>query len=66
MEQKVLIFDDQYINKNVFHKHKHLIDINKVHIKRIVLCKNDSCRNKYLFKCFIGYMHKTSLNKWIR
>ena len=29
MEQKVLIFGKQCNNKNVFCKHKHLIDINK-------------------------------------
>ena len=36
------MFGDQYINKNEFHKDKHLIDIDKVDIKRIVLSKKDS------------------------
>ena len=36
MEQKVLIFGDQYINKNAFHKYKYknLIRIDKVEIKK--------------------------------
>ena len=30
LEQKVLIFNKHCINKNAFHKHKHLIDVDKV------------------------------------
>ena len=41
MEQKVLNFGDQHINKNAFHKGKHLTDIDRVDIKRIVLSKKE-------------------------
>ena len=38
MEQEVLIFGDQCINKNAFHKNKRPISsIDKVDIKRVVL-----------------------------
>ena len=37
LEQKVLILNQQCINKNAFHKHKHLIDIDKVDIDKIVI-----------------------------
>ena len=56
MEQKVLAFGDHYINKNAFHKHKHLIDIDRVDIKRTVLSKKDSYYKKGSFKDFIGYL----------
>ena len=39
MEQKVLIFGKQCINKNAYHKNKRLISIDKVDIRRIVLSK---------------------------
>ena len=41
MEQRVLIFGDQYINKNAFRKDKKPIRIDKRDIKRIVLSKKD-------------------------
>ena len=56
MEQKFIIFGDQYINKNAFHKDKKTISIAKVGIKRIVLSKNDSYGKKGSFKYFIGYI----------
>ena len=40
MEQKVLIFGKQCNNKNVFCKHKHLIDINKDIDKIVISCKD--------------------------
>ena len=56
MEQKFIIFGDQYINKNAFHKDKKTISIAKVGIKRIVLSKKDSYGKKGSFKYFIGYI----------
>ena len=46
MEQNVLVFDKQCINKNAFHKNKRPISIDKVEIKRIVLSKKDSYGKK--------------------
>ena len=71
MKEKILIFGEDNINKNIFHKHKQAIDINKVDIKRTVACDKSSYDNKGSFKCFIGYkvdigiMHKAYSNKWI-
>ena len=56
MEQKVLIFDKQCINKNAFHKRMHLIDIDKVDIVEIVIFSKDSYGKKGSFKYFIGYI----------
>ena len=39
----------------MFHKHKHLIDIDKVDIDRIVLFNKDSFGKKGAFKYVIGY-----------
>ena len=39
MEQKVLIFGEDFIIKNSFHKNQKPISIDKVEIKRIVLSK---------------------------
>ena len=36
MEQKPLIFDKHYTNKNAFRKNKRPINIDKVEIRRIV------------------------------
>ena len=47
MEQKVLIFQKQYINKNAFHKNKTAINIDKVEIRRIVLSKKESYGKKF-------------------
>ena len=52
MEQKALVFDKQCINKNVFHEHKHLIDIDKVDVDRIVIFSKDSYGKKGSFKYF--------------
>ena len=41
MEEKVLIFGKQCVNKNAFHKNKRSISIDKVDTKRIVLSKNN-------------------------
>ena len=46
MEQKVLVFDKQCINKNAFHKNKRPISIDKVETKRIALSKKDSYGKK--------------------
>ena len=56
MEQRVLIFGDQYINKNAFRKDKKPIRIDKRDIKRIVLSKKDWSGKKYSFKFFLGYI----------
>ena len=55
MEQKVLIFGKQCNNKNVFCKHKHLIDINKDIDKIVISCK-DSYDKTGSLRCFIGYI----------
>ena len=39
MNEKVLISDKQFINKNAFHKNKNPISFDKVEIRRIVLFK---------------------------
>ena len=41
MEKQVLIFDKQCINKNVFHKNKRPISIDRVENRIIVLSKKD-------------------------
>ena len=56
MEQKVLIFGEDYINKNAFHKNKKTISIDEVDSKRIVLSSKHSYRNKGSLKYFIGYI----------
>ena len=55
MEQKVLIFVDQNIDKSKLHMHKKPITIDKIKIKQIVLSKRGSYENKGAFKYFIGY-----------
>ena len=40
MEQKVLIFSEDYINKNAFHKIKRPSNIDEVDIRRTVLSSN--------------------------
>ena len=59
IEQKVLIFDKQCINKNAFHKNKRPVNIDRVEIRRIELFKKDSYGKKGSFKFFIGYINKT-------
>ena len=56
MKQKALIFNKQCINKNAFHENKRPISIDKVDIKRIVLCKKDFYGKKDSFNSFIGYI----------
>ena len=54
MEQKALIFGEDCINKNAFHKNKRPINIDEVDIRRIVLSSKHSHANKASFKYFIG------------
>ena len=66
MEEKALIFDEQWISKNAFHKNKPPISIDKVDIKSIVLSKKDLFSKKDSFKYFIGYIPLCiKLLKWI-
>ena len=78
MEQKALIFGEDCINKNTFHKNKIPISIDRVDIEKIVLFKIDSYGNKGSFKYLIGCtqedrdfpfssttMHKISSNKYL-
>ena len=58
MEQKTLVFGDQYINKNAFHENKRSISINEVKIERIVLSKKDLYGKKGSSKYSIGYIHE--------
>ena len=56
MEQKVLIFGNQYVNKNAFYKHKKPISIDEVDITKIVLSKKDSYSKKGSFKYFMRHI----------
>ena len=58
MKQMVLIFGEDCINKNGFHKDKRPINIDEVDIRRIVLSRINSYGNKGSFKYYIGYIHK--------
>ena len=49
MEQRVLIFGEQYINKNAFHKNEEAFSTDKVEIKRILISKNDLYGKKSSF-----------------
>ena len=59
MNEKALTFDKNCINKNIFHKNKRRISIDKVDIKRIVLSKKNLYGKKGSFKYFIGYINET-------
>ena len=59
MEQKVLIFGEQHINKNASHKSTRPISIDKIEIRKIVLSKKYLYGKKGLFKYFIGYINET-------
>ena len=54
MEQKALVFEKQCINKNAFHKHKHLIDINKVGIDNIVISSKFHVAKRVHFNMSLG------------
>ena len=54
MSEKVLVFGNNGVNKNTFHKRKQLIDINKLDIRKI--SNRDSYGKKCSFKYFIEYM----------
>ena len=60
MEQKALIFGEDCINKNTFHKNKRPINIDEVDIRRIVLSSKHSYGNKVSFKYFIGYINNVN------
>ena len=53
-----MIFGEEYIIKNKFHIYEKSISIDKVVIKRIVLCNKESYNNKGSHKYFIGYIPK--------
>ena len=57
MEQKVLIFGEDCIDKNSFHKNKKRINIDEVDIRRISLSGKHSYGIKNSFEYFIGYIH---------
>ena len=61
IEQNVIIFDNQCIINNAFHKNKRPISIDKVDMKGIVLYEKDSCGKKGSFKCFTYYINETDL-----
>ena len=56
IEKQISLFDEKGVERKFFHKRKHLIDINKVDIDRIMLSNKDSCGKKGAFKYFIGYI----------
>ena len=55
MLEKILIFGKEGISHNLFHKHKHLTNLDKVDIDRIVLFDKDSYGKRCAFNYFIGY-----------
>ena len=55
MEQKDLIFGEDCINKNAFHKNKRPINDDEADIKRIVWSGKHSYGNEGSFTNFIGY-----------
>ena len=59
MEQKVLTFDKQYINKNTFYKNKIPISIDKEETRRLVFSKNGWYSKKGSFNNFVGYVNET-------
>ena len=61
MKPKLLIFDKIYVNKNIFHRCKEPITINKVDIRKIMLSKKDSYGNRGAFKYFIGYISNSGI-----
>ena len=54
MEQEVLIFGDQFIIKNAFHKNKKPIGVDKVEIKRIALPNEESYCKKCSFNILLN------------
>ena len=50
-------FQKKCLNKNFFHKHQHLIDIDKVDIDKIVIYSKDSYDKKVSFKYFIVFIN---------
>lgn len=64
MEENIQIFGKNGINKKLFHKHKHLIDIDKVDFDRIALPNEDLYCKKGAFNCFIG-IYLTVLNHYV-
>ena len=53
-----LIFGEECIIKNKFNLYEKSINIDKLHIKRVVLVNRESHGNKGSNKYFIGYIHK--------
>ena len=49
-----MIFGNDSINKNTFHKHRK-IDVDKRDVNKISISDEDSCGKKRLLKYFIGY-----------
>ena len=60
MTAKTLIFSNNSINKNTFHKRTQSIEVNKIDIKRIVVSDKDCYGKKSPFKYFIGDMSNVS------
>ena len=58
-----MIFDIHSINKNVSHKSKGPISIDKVDTRRIVLSKRGLYGKKNSFKHFIEYISETNAFK---
>ena len=56
IEKQISLFDEKGVERKFFHKWKHLIDIDKVDIDRIMLSNKDSYGKKGAFKCFTGYI----------
>ena len=54
MSEKILIFGNNGINKNTFHKRKQLHDVDKVDIIKLVTSNRYSYGKKGSFKYYIG------------
>ena len=59
----MLIFGNKSTDKNEFHKRKHLIEINKVDINKIVISNKDACGKEGTFENFNGYIANEGNNK---
>ena len=61
MEEKILFFGEDGINKNTFHKCKKSTNIDNVNIRRIVMSNKVLYGKKGVFKYFIAYKKDISI-----
>ena len=58
-----MIFGNNSTDKSEFHKRKHLIEINKVDINKIVISNKGACGKEGAFENFNGYIASEGNNK---